>query len=481
MMYRKARASLTAVLFLASALFLLSQRSLHAQNSVTAVQPRSAVSILDSTKDQDGLVGSVRRVKTESAKIEAQDGRAVEGPRQLLELTTYGIKGNRIENVSYPIPDSLVGKEEYKYDNRGNIVEMTLRDDLGQIINREAYSYEFDSFGNWTKMITSLVVFENGELKREPVEVTYRTLTYYFDDTIAKIVAPSPAASTAAEFQPTAFAGGKVDDTTFQSEVASNSFIPAETPASSTVDEPKPARLIAVLKPGTRGGASGSPDTSAVRDAASSDTANASERSSSRLKAKINGAAATPNEATTEDSSPLNSTLSSSSSAEDTLRLKTANEYFQTGLARFERGDLKEAVDAYLESIKLEPKSAEVYLNLGLSYLKLEKDKEAAKAFSDSVKLNPQSAEAQYGLGLASFRLHRFREAANSFKKAVTLKPEMAKAHYGLGLSYQELNEQNGLVEELRILERLDKELAKKLVRTFPQVSLPCRYNVLCQ
>src|SRR6185503_19017253 len=80
------------------------------------VSNRPAITVLDSTKDQDGLVGSVRRVKTESAKIELKDGRAVEGPPQLVELTTYGIKGNRVENTSYPIAGSLVGKEEYKYD-----------------------------------------------------------------------------------------------------------------------------------------------------------------------------------------------------------------------------------------------------------------------------------------------------------------------------------------------------------------------------
>ena len=130
----------------------------------------------------------MRRVKTETARIELKDGHPVEGPAQLVEITTYGIKGNRIENTSYPIGDGLVGKEEYKYDERGNITEMTVRDDRGSIVNREAYSYEFDKFGNWTKMVTSLVVFENGKLKREPVEVTYRTVTYYFDDTVAKIV-----------------------------------------------------------------------------------------------------------------------------------------------------------------------------------------------------------------------------------------------------------------------------------------------------
>ena len=172
----------------------------HAQDITVpaAVSPRAAISVLDSTKEQDGLVGSVRRVKTEIAKIELKDGHPVEGSPQLVEITTYGIKGNRIENTSYPIAGSLAGKEEYKYDEHGNITEMTVRDDRGSIISREAYSYDFDKLGNWTKMVTSLVVFENGELKREPIEVTYRTVTYYFDDTVAKIVdEPKPVMAPA--------------------------------------------------------------------------------------------------------------------------------------------------------------------------------------------------------------------------------------------------------------------------------------------
>jgi tetratricopeptide (TPR) repeat protein len=157
-----------------------------AQDASVSIRP--AITVLDSTKEQDGLLGSVRRVKTETAKIELKDGRAVEGPPQLVEVTTYGVKGNRVDNTSYPIKGGLVGKEEYKYDERGNITEMTVRDDKGAILSREAYDYQFDKLGNWTKMTTSLVVFENGELKREPIEVTYRTVTYYFDDTVAKIV-----------------------------------------------------------------------------------------------------------------------------------------------------------------------------------------------------------------------------------------------------------------------------------------------------
>ena len=158
------------------ALISLVTSQANAQNSLSGAQPRHSVSVLDSNKEQDGLVGSVRRVKTETAKVDIKEGQLVEGPLQILELTTYGIKGNRIENISYPDTDSLVGKEEYKYDAHGNITEMTLRDERGAIVTREAYSYEFDNVGNWTKMTTSLVLFENGQVKREPIESTYRKL-----------------------------------------------------------------------------------------------------------------------------------------------------------------------------------------------------------------------------------------------------------------------------------------------------------------
>lgn len=339
-----------------------------------AVSTRPAISVLDSTKEQDGLLGSVRRVKTETAKIELKDGRPVEGPPQLVEITTYGIKGNRVENTSYPIAGSLVGKEEYKYDERGNITEMTVRDDRGSIVNREAYTYEFDKFGNWTKMVTNLVVFENGELKREPIEVTYRTVTYYFDDTVAKIV-----------------------------------------------DEPKPTIAPAVPE---------------AKDA--------EVRDQEVLNVGLSTAETNP-EIEGEPPPPLKSPVKSVEPAVKTNTDKT---------------DQKSAYDLLVE---------------GHEFLKAQKDREAIKAFKESIKLNPNTAETYYGLGFSSFRLGRFRDAADAFKKATTLNSEMAKAHYGLSLAYQELGNTKGLLDEYRILERLDKTLARKLAQTFPQFNFSCR------
>jgi len=351
-----------------------------------AVSARPSISVLDSTKEQDGLVGSVRRVKTETAKIELKDGHPVEGPPQLVEITTYGIKGNRVENTSYPIAGSLAGKEEYKYDERGNITEMTVRDDRGSIISREAYNYEFDKLGNWTKMVTNLVVFENGELKREPIEVTYRTVTYYFDDTVAKIV---------------------------------------DEPKPAIIDAPKPVMAPAVPEP--------------------------------------DGADLSDQEVLDLGPSPV---------ANNTVEVEGEPPPLLKPIVKPVESEVKPATD---NTEKTDQKSAYDFLVEGHELLKLQKDREAIKAFKESIKLNPNTAETYYGLGFSNFRLGRFRDAGDAFKKATTLDPQMAKAHYGLSLVYQELGNTSALLDEYRILERLDKFLAKKLAQTFPQYDFSCR------
>jgi protein TonB len=110
----------------------------------------------------------------------------------LLEVTTYDPQGKRIWNVYYPVSTgSFKGNQEFTYDEQGHVKEMTLRDDAGRVLSREAYDYEFDKFGNWTRMTSSLVIFEDGKLVHEPFEKTYRVISYYYDDSVAKIVKSS--------------------------------------------------------------------------------------------------------------------------------------------------------------------------------------------------------------------------------------------------------------------------------------------------
>src|SRR5215211_46418 len=119
--------------------------------------------VTDTDREGDGLSGPVRRVRTETAKLSNKGGRPAEGQRIILEAVAYDIKGNKTENSYFPVPGAaLTGKEVYKYDDKGNIIEMTLLNADGSLLSKEVYSYELDNFGNWTKMMTSVAVIEGG-------------------------------------------------------------------------------------------------------------------------------------------------------------------------------------------------------------------------------------------------------------------------------------------------------------------------------
>lgn len=316
-----------------------------AQDASVSIRP--AITVLDSTKEQDGLVGSVRRVKTETAKIELKDGRAVEGPSQLVEVTTYGVRGNRIDNTSFPLKGGVVGKEEYKYDQRGNITEMTVRDDRGAILSREAYDYQFDKFGNWTKMTTSLVLFENGELKREPVEVTYRTVTYYFDDTVAKIIEepkPRPVQTAPAVPEPAT----QVSD---QRVVDPGALSTPALSLSLKIDEPPPA--VRSVSPVVKTNAENADATAnglflAGRDFLSQ------HKDREAVKAFKDSVKLNPNDAEAQ---------------------------YGLGFANFRMGRFRDAADAFKKATVLVPSMAKAHYGLGLAYQELGLDKQLIEEY----------------------------------------------------------------------------------------------------
>jgi len=453
---------------LAFASALIGEPFVKAQNIVSATHSRPSISVLDTTREQDGLHGSVRRVKTDSAKIEFKEGRQVEGQLQLVELTTYGVKGNRLENVSYPNGDSpLVGREEYRYDDKGNIIEMTLKSEQGHILSREAYDYVFDGFGNWTKMVTSLLVFEDGQLKREPVEVIYRTLTYYYDDSIAKITGTKSTPRMPGAFVPSERGVEPVSDVTADLPALRVASAEVNTRTLESAGDPPllSRRATSQTNSTTSSSVPDSPGPTAVFTAANPKPKNKDER-------------VIREEARNQPSGvPVASTVSNSPA---TFEGKSAIDYYDAGVARLESGDVRPAIDNFLKSIQLETRAPSVYFSLGSAYLKINEDKKAMEALKKSVSLHAGNVEAHYGLGLSLFRLGRLREAVEAYKEAVKLDPNFLKAHYGLALAYLELKENTALMTEYRILAKLDKALAKKLEQAFPRPDFKCRVITLC-
>jgi TonB family protein len=177
-----------------------------AQSKTSSFQPTAAsVNADENDRARDGLVGPVRRIRSEVVKVASADGKIVEtGKRVLLEAAEYDLKGAKTVNQYFPVAGSTpTGREVYKYDDKGNISEMTLSAADGSLISKEVYKYEYDSLGNWTKMTTSVAVVENGSITFEPTEITYRTISYYLDATMTKmlqpVATPSPTSAKAAD------------------------------------------------------------------------------------------------------------------------------------------------------------------------------------------------------------------------------------------------------------------------------------------
>ena len=92
---------------------LLLAASASAQTNVTAKAGNApAVNApVESDRSRDGLIGPVRRVRTEVAKLTTTDGKQAESKHVLVELAAYDLKGSKIENQYFPIAGAtLTGK-----------------------------------------------------------------------------------------------------------------------------------------------------------------------------------------------------------------------------------------------------------------------------------------------------------------------------------------------------------------------------------
>src|SRR5215208_52848 len=182
------------------------QSSLAKAGTAPAIAPMA-----ENDRSRDGLIGPVRRVRTEVAKLLSAEGRQQEGKHQVVEIVAYDIKGTKIENQYFPIAGAtLTGKEVYKYDEKGNISEMTLLNPDGTLMSKEIYKYEFDFLGNWSKMTTSVAMVDSKGITFEPTEVTYRSIMYYLDENMVRMVTPG-AATTPQPTTPVAAAPAPVN------------------------------------------------------------------------------------------------------------------------------------------------------------------------------------------------------------------------------------------------------------------------------
>ncbi len=471
-----------------------------AQTSATATPVAGTTS---GSREQDGLKGPVRRVRVETANVVTRDGKQVELPKALIEVSTYDAMGRKIDSVAYPIEGATApGKEEYKYDDKGNIIEMTLRGNDGSLLAKEKYTYELDEFGNWKKMTTAIAIYENGTISYEPTQVTYRTLTYYYGPPTPKtnvVAAPVTVPATQrtdAEAEPVA---NKPAPTQSPNVVAAPPLNVAEksatpvTPTSTEANASKEEVKLPVLRISEevlRKAAIALPEPQYPADA---ELARASGPVQVELILDQNGVVTTARatsgnpmlfDAATSAARKARFLMSAFSDrptgAYSVLTYNFAkpvevasipgNATSTTTDARIENSAVRETKPApspVTESSKTPPvvtpvssnnpgtpetKTFAGYFNKGIASIASAKYKDAVESLTQAIILNPQDAMAHTKLGLAHSALGEHKPAITAFKQAIKLNRAFvdADSYFRLGIAYLAVSDYSSAVDPLK-------------------------------
>jgi tetratricopeptide (TPR) repeat protein len=116
-----------------------------------------------------------------------------------------------------------------------------------------------------------------------------------------------------------------------------------------------------------------------------------------------------------------------------------AQTYRNIGNLLDDMGRREEAVDAFKNAIKANPKDALAYNDLGSVYFKLNLVDDAIKAFEKAKEIDPNCAFAYNNLGSFYFNSGRYEKALELFEKAIKLNPKFYLAYINLGLVHNKL------------------------------------------
>lgn len=114
------------------------------------------------------------------------------------------------------------------------------------------------------------------------------------------------------------------------------------------------------------------------------------------------------------------------------LQPTEARHYVNWGAALNRQGKHKDAADILRKAIQRNRKSADAYYNLGIAQRHLKQPSMAVSAYKEAIRLEPQMAEAYQNLGNVYLEIGSHQLAVSSFQKALEVRPDFEKARIGL-------------------------------------------------
>lgn len=139
---------------------------------------------------------------------------------------------------------------------------------------------------------------------------------------------------------------------------------------------------------------------------------------------------------------------------------QTAEDYFNSGLAKFNLQDYRGAVEDYNRAIELNPNEHRAYLLRGNTKAELQDYSGAIQDYNKAIELNPIEHLAYFLRGLVKSELKDYRAAIEDYSEAIELKPNDADAYYSRGSAKAKLQDYMGALQDYNKVIELSPKLA---------------------
>jgi len=145
------------------------------------------------------------------------------------------------------------------------------------------------------------------------------------------------------------------------------------------------------------------------------------------------------------------------------LEPKNVNALRILGAVARERNEFEPALEYCLEAVRQADRLAVLHFELGVTYFAMLRSREAYEAYLKAIALDPNLYVAYLNISAIMEQQERFAEARDWALKTLKIKPDYALAHYNLANSYRELGALDEAIKSYELAHRYRPEHPKTL------------------
>ena len=132
--------------------------------------------------------------------------------------------------------------------------------------------------------------------------------------------------------------------------------------------------------------------------------------------------------------------------------------HYNLGLALKKQGRTEEAIEHYLQALRIKPDFEDAHNNLGTALDKQGRTEEAIEHYLQALQIKPDYVDAHYNLGNALKKRGRTAEAIEHYLQALRIKPDHEEAHNNLAIALFRKGNIEGAIAHFRKALRINPD-----------------------